>query len=123
MIAKIKKLRPERLVIDTLRELRLLARDPFGYRRQVLALKRFFSAQEATVLALDDHTDAAPDQQLHSIVHGVISLEQRRMTYGVVRRQLSVGKLRGVDFRSGYHDYVIQSSRARSPMTSTISLR
>ena len=60
-------------------------------------------------MALDDLTDSSQGLQLHSIVHGVLSLEQRRMEYGVVRRRLSVAKLRGVDFRSGYHDYVIRT--------------
>jgi circadian clock protein KaiC len=46
---------------------------------------------------------------LHSVVHGILNLEQRRMFYGVVRHRLSVLKLRGTDFRSGYHDYVIRT--------------
>jgi circadian clock protein KaiC len=85
-----------------------MAEDRFNYRRQILALKRYFQEWECTVLALDDLTDGGPGLQLHSIVHGVISLEQRRMEYGVVRRRLSIAKLRGVNFRSGYHDYVLR---------------
>lgn len=108
IMAKIEEHKPDRLVIDSLTELRLLAEDPFNYRRQVLALKRFFSARECTVLALDDLTETTPGLQLHSVVHGVLNLEQRRMEYGVVRRRLSITKLRGIDFRSGYHDYVIR---------------
>jgi circadian clock protein KaiC len=109
MMGKIDEFKPRRLVIDALTELRLLAEDPFNYRRQVLALKRFLANRGCTILALDDLTEATPGLQLHSIVHGVISLEQRRMEYGVVRRRLSVAKMRGVDFRSGYHDYVIRT--------------
>jgi circadian clock protein KaiC len=109
MMDKIDEFKPRRLVIDALTELRLLAEDPFNYRRQVLALKRFFANRDCTILALDDLTEATPGLQLHSIVHGVFTLEQRRMEYGVVRRRLSVAKLRGVDFRSGYHDYVIRT--------------
>ena len=30
--------------------------DPENYRRQILALKQFFSGRECTVLALDDKT-------------------------------------------------------------------
>ena len=101
--------RPERLVIDALTELRLLAVDPFAYRRQILTLKRYFSKIDCTILALDDLTESAPGLQLHSVVHGVIGLEQRRMEYGIVRRRLAIIKLRGVDFRSGYHDYVIRT--------------
>jgi len=101
--------KPDRVVIDALTEVRLLAEDPFEYRRQILMLKRFFSRSDCTVLALDDLTDAAPGLHLHSVVHGVLSLEPRRMEYGAVRRRLSIVKLRGVNFRSGYHDYVIRT--------------
>jgi circadian clock protein KaiC len=106
---KVDELRPDRLVIDALTELQLLAQERLTYRRQMLALKQFFTKRDTTVLALDDLTDAQRGLQLHSIVHGVLTLEQRRMEYGVVRRRLSVVKLRGVDFRSGYHDYVIRT--------------
>jgi len=108
VIDKAREHSPRRLVIDALTELRLMAEDRFNYRRQILALKRYFQEWECTVLALDDLTDGGPGLQLHSIVHGVISLEQRRMEYGVVRRRLSIAKLRGVNFRSGYHDYVLR---------------
>jgi circadian clock protein KaiC len=106
---KVDELRPDRLVIDALTELRLLSQDPLSYRRQILALKQFFGRHETTVLALDDLTDPQRGLQLHSVVHGVLTLEQRRMEYGVVRRRLSVSKLRGVDFHSGYHDYAIRT--------------
>lgn len=106
---KVEELRPDRLVIDALTELRLLAQDSLSYRRQTLALKQFLAQRETTVLALDDLTDTHRGLQLHSVVHGVVTLEQRRMEYGVVRRRLSVSKLRGVDFHSGYHDYVIRT--------------
>jgi circadian clock protein KaiC len=109
IIDTVEAYRPARLVIDALTELRLLAVDPFGYRRQILTLKRYFSKQDCTVMALDDLTESAPGLHLHSVVHGVIGLEQRRMEYGIVRRRMAVTKLRGVDFRSGYHDYVIRT--------------
>ena len=78
IIEKIKELGPDRLVVDALTELRLLAQDSLSYRRQLLMLKRFFAERQCTVLALDDLTDGAQSLQLHSIVHGVLSLEPRR---------------------------------------------
>lgn len=57
---KIDQEKPARLVIDALTELRLLAEDPFNYRRQILTLKRFFSERDCTVLALDDLTETVP---------------------------------------------------------------
>lgn len=109
ILDKIDEVKPDRLVIDALTELRLLAEDQFSYRRQILTLKRYFSERDCTVLAIDDLTEIASGLQLHSVAHGVLSLEQRRMEYGVVRRRLSVIKLRGVNFRSGFHDYVIET--------------
>jgi circadian clock protein KaiC len=99
--------KPERLVIDSLSELRLLAADTMRYRRQLLALKHFFGGRDTTVLLLDDRTAEGSDMQLQSIAHGVIRLEKMRRTYGVTRRQAEIIKLRGSSFREGFHDYTI----------------
>ncbi|MEA2342080.1 MAG: circadian clock protein KaiC [Thermoanaerobaculia bacterium] len=40
--------------------------------------------------------------------HGVIVLERRAPLYGSPRRRLEIIKLRGVDFRGGYHDFTIR---------------
>ena len=50
-----------------------------------------------------------PDLQLHSIVHGVISLEHVAQDYGSERRRLRIVKMRGVKYRGGYHDFVIET--------------
>lgn len=99
--------KPERLVIDSLSELRLLAADTMRYRRQLLALKHFFGGRDTTVLLLDDRTAEGSDMQLQSIAHGVIRLEKMRRTYGVTRRRIEIIKLRGSAFREGFHDYTI----------------
>ena len=99
--------KPDRVVIDSLSELRLLAADPMRYRRQLLALKHFFAGRDCTVLLLDDRTAEGSDTQLQSIAHGVIRLEKLHRSYGVTRRQLEVVKLRGSAFREGFHDYNI----------------
>src|SRR5215210_696338 len=54
----IDRVRPSRIVLDSLSEMRLLARDPLRYRRQILSMKQYFSGRECTVLMLDDHTAA-----------------------------------------------------------------
>jgi circadian clock protein KaiC len=98
---------PVRAVFDSLSELRLLARDPLRYRRQILSLKQFFAGRRCTVLLLDDSSVSDPDLQLQSISHGVICLERLGQEYGISRRRLNVIKLRGAQFRDGYHDYAI----------------
>ncbi|MCX7283167.1 MAG: AAA family ATPase [Novosphingobium sp.] len=108
IMAKIDEIRPARVVLDSLSELRLLAQSPIRYRRQILALKHFFSRRACTALFLDDKSAAGSDVQLHSIAHGVISLDQTLATFGVQRRRLHVVKMRGVPFQGGYHDFEIE---------------
>lgn len=99
---------PTRVVLDSLSELRLLAQNPLRYRRQILALKHFFARRNCTVLMLDDRTAEPGDLQLHSIAHGVISLEQLANDFGSERRRLRVVKMRGVKYHGGYHDFTIE---------------
>ena len=98
---------PARVVFDSLSEIRLLAENPQRYRRQVLALQRFFAQQGCTVLLLDDQSSNG-DLRLHSVAHGVVTLEQIALDYGADRRRLRVVKLRGSPFRGGYHDFTIR---------------
>ncbi len=103
------RLKPQRVVIDSLSEIRLLAQSSLRYRRQILALKHFFSRSDATVLLLDDMTSENFDKTVHSVVHGVIHLEQLAPDYGSERRRLRVIKYRGQSFRGGYHDFTIRT--------------
>ncbi|MBP1853082.1 ATPase domain-containing protein [Rhizobium halophytocola] len=103
------RLKPQRVVIDSLSEIRLLAQSSLRYRRQILALKHYFSRSDATVLLLDDMTSDALDKTVHSVVHGVIHLEQLAPDYGSERRRLRVIKYRGLSFRGGYHDFIIRT--------------
>ncbi len=96
--------RPQRMVLDSLSEVRLLAQSSLRYRRQILALKQFFAGRDCTVLLLDDRTSESSDLQLQSIAHGVISLGVCTPPYGRALRQLQVMKFRGSDFMSGFHD-------------------
>ena len=102
------EVKPVRVVFDSLSEMRLLAQNPLRYRRQILALKQFFGSRDCTVLLLDDKT-ATSDQHLHSIAHGVISLEQIAKEFGKERRRVNIIKMRGIRFRGGYHDYALET--------------
>ncbi|KTF40015.1 circadian clock protein KaiC [Xanthomonas translucens pv. translucens] len=105
---KVEQLNPSRVVLDSLSELRLLAQSPLRYRRQVLALKHFFASRQCTVIMLDDLSSQENDLQLHSITHGVVLLEQLAIDYGAERRRLRVIKMRGIQFRGGFHDFTIE---------------
>jgi circadian clock protein KaiC len=101
------RVQPSCVVLDSLSELRLLARDPLRYRRQVLGLKEFFASRGATVLILEDHAIAGEDLQLRSIAHGVVLLEHLPFQYGRARRQLRIVKMRGRAVTEGFHDFAI----------------
>jgi circadian clock protein KaiC len=109
LLAHVEKLKPDRVVFDSLSELRLLAQSPLRYRRQILSLKQYFVGKRCTVLLLDDRTSDPKDLQLQSIAHGVLHMEQNAPTYGEDRRRLRVLKLRAVKYRGGYHDFAIQT--------------
>lgn len=109
ILAQIDQLNPSRVVIDSLSELQLLAGSPLRYRRHVLALKQYFAKRACTALFLDDQTASGSEQQVRSIAHGVISLQQIESGYGAERRILRVLKYRGIDYRRGPHDYAIST--------------
>jgi circadian clock protein KaiC len=105
----VERIKPARIVIDSLSEIRLLAQSSLRYRRQLLALKHYFARLDATVLALDDLTAEALDKTAHSIAHGVIRLEELTPKYGAERRRMRIMKYRGQAFRGGFHDFTIKT--------------
>jgi circadian clock protein KaiC len=107
ILDQVDQIKPHRVVLDSLSEIRLLARDSLRYRRQILALKHFFTNRNCTVLLLDDNTSGRHDMQLQSIAHGVVFLQKVPRDFGNTRRRIVVQKMRGSTFREGYHDYRI----------------
>jgi circadian clock protein KaiC len=108
-----KRASPDRVVLDSLSEIRLLAQSSLRYRRQILALKHFFATSNATVLMLDDLTTDVNDKTVHSVAHGVVRLEELAPEYGAERRRLRIVKYRGRRYRGGYHDFAIHTGGVR----------
>lgn len=137
MFEAVERHKPDRIVLDSLSEIRLLAQSSLRYRRQILLLKHYFARNGATVMMLDDLTSDANDKTVHSVAHGVIRLDELAPTYGAERRRLRVIKYRGQAYRGGYHDFTIKhggvevfprlvaaehrTSFDRSPLTSNIA--
>jgi circadian clock protein KaiC len=109
LVDAFERIRPARMVLDSLSEVRLMAQNPLRYRRQILAFKQHFAQGNSTVLLLDDRTATSPDVQVQSIVHGMITLQTVPLKFGINRRFLNVPKMRGSTFREGNHDYVIKA--------------
>lgn len=109
VLEEVERIRPRRVVFDSLSEMRLLAREPLRFRRQILALKQYFAGQQSTVMLLDDKVTDGQELQVQSIAHGVVALEHLAVEYGAERRRLRVVKLRGARFRGGYHDFNIET--------------
>jgi circadian clock protein KaiC len=108
ILEEVERRKPKRVVFDSLSEMRMLAQSALRYRRQILALKQFFIGRDCTVLMLDDRTAEGNDLQLHSLAHGVVTMEHMAQHYGAERRRMRVLKLRGVRFRGGWHDFMIR---------------
>lgn len=113
ILAKVREISPKRVVIDSMSELRMLARDSLRYRRQILSLKQFFEGRDCTTLLLDERFREHMESQVQTIAHGVIDLEVLPREYGITRRRLEVVKVRASSFREGYHDYVIVKGGVR----------
>jgi circadian clock protein KaiC len=109
LIDEIQRVKPDRVVFDSLSEMRMLADTPLRYRRQILHLKQFLADCRCTVLLLDDLTSGSQDLHVESIAHGVLTFTRSSPGYGSARRQLQVQKLRGVKFIEGHHDISLET--------------
>lgn len=109
ILNEVERVNPKRIVFDSLSEMRMLASEALRFRRQILALKQYFTGRQCTVIMLDDLTTQSSQRQLESIAHGVITLEYVPTEYGKQRHNLRVVKMRGVNFQSGSHDFNIET--------------
>lgn len=108
VMKEVERLKPHRVVFDSVAEIRLLSQSALRHRRQILALKHFLAKLDCTALFLDDMTQEIEETSLHSLAHGVVRLQQQALMFGGDRRRLRVFKLRGREFKGGFHDYVIR---------------
>lgn len=101
------RLSPRRLVLDSISELKLMARERIYFRKHLAAFKRFCGGRGVTVVMTAEPEAGREDTR--SFVHSLIRLEQNSAAYGDARRRLIVSKLRGSPSRSGYHDFTIET--------------
>jgi circadian clock protein KaiC len=108
---EVKRVKPIRLVIDSLSDLRLLAEELLNYRRLILATRLEIGRGDSTVLITNNPSETDP--HLETTCHGIIRLDQTVPKYGPVRRRLTILKLRGRAYETGWHDFKIDSGGLR----------
>jgi circadian clock protein KaiC len=99
LVERFDEIRPTRVFLDSLTQVRHLSEDVIDFRRQAHAFLRFLSSTGATVLFASGSSDRAGDEDLQFMSDGVISLDYS-VAFG---RTLTVTKLRGSAFRLGEH--------------------
>lgn len=98
IVERVKELKPTRVFLDSITQLRYLSTDTFQFHKQVLSFLRFLVEHDATVLATSEGSTEAPDEDLQFLSDAVINLDT-----GPNGRTLRVSKHRGSDFRRGAH--------------------
>jgi circadian clock protein KaiC len=98
IIEQVETLKPQRIFLDAMTQLRYLSTDAFQFRKQVLSFLRYLVEQGATVLFSAEASAEAPDDDLQFMSDGVIHL-----AFSQMERTVSISKFRGSDFRSGEH--------------------
>lgn len=98
IVEQVEKIKPKRVFIDSMTQLRYLSTDAFQFRKQALSFLRFLVDRGATVLCTAEGTTEIPDDDLQFMADGV-----RHLEFAPEGRTLSVTKFRGSGFRSGAH--------------------
>jgi len=111
--ALLETVKPQRVVVDTLSDLRLVSREPVYYRRQMIILKKIWTDISATVLLLDQTTGMESELRIESLVQGVVILGHDASPYGPDYRYVLIKKMRGVDITSGLHGLAIKKGGIR----------
>lgn len=98
IVEQVSALKPQRVFIDSMTQLRYLATDAYQFRQQVVGFLRFLLHQGATVLFTSEGSQEAPDEDLQFISDGILTLQMQEEG-----RYVQVSKLRGGTFRKGRH--------------------
>ena len=108
ILEAVDRIKPTRVVLDSVGELRMLAQSSLRYRREIVALKQAFAGKNISVLMVDDPRAEVADLAIASIASGIITLDREATEYGAFRRRLQVLKMRGREVREGFHDFRIR---------------
>lgn len=105
---------PDRVVIDSVTQLRHLSADEYQFRRQILRLVNFLRQQECTSLLTFESTELEREASVAHAVDGIIQLQMKVSPHRVTGiRNVQVQKLRGSGFMSGFHPMRISGDGIR----------
>ena len=100
----INEIRPQRLVIDSVTQLRHVAIDDYQFRKQILALILHLSKLGCTTLLTHEPNQFSKEIYTALAVDGIIRLRRELSEQKAVEvRSLEVQKFRGSDYRAGVH--------------------
>ena len=103
--------KPDRVVIDSLTQLRYLSTDDYQFRKQILSLVNFLGRSGTTSLLTYEPAELEHETSVALAVDGIIRLRMEVSPRRVIGlRSLQIEKLRGSDFMSGYHPLRITDS-------------
>lgn len=85
----VERVKPSRVAVDSLTEIRLQAQTPLRYRREVLSLRQFLRKQDCTALLLDELREEMTAQ---SVVYGIIEMHRHAPDFGPASAQVSAAR-------------------------------
>lgn len=95
---------PQRVVIDSVTQLRYLSTDEFQFRKHILGLVNFLNRHGCTALLIFEPIEMEREASVALAVDGVIRLRSEISPNRVIGvRSVAVEKLRGSDYMSGLH--------------------
>lgn len=105
ILDRIAAVKPSRVFLDAVTQLRYLTSDEPEFRRYTFSLLRTLTDQGATVLFTSECGGRLPDDDLQFLSDGVVELH-----YGAGRRMLSIPKFRGSGHEPDVHAVKIDAS-------------
>lgn len=109
--AEVAARRPQRVVVDSLTQLRFVSTDEYQFRKNVLALVNFLNAQGCTSLITYEPDELLRETSAGLAVNGIIRMRSEvSVGLAIGLRSIQVEKMRGSDFIAGRHALRISAS-------------
>jgi circadian clock protein KaiC len=98
LISAIEQIKPGRVFIDSLTQLKYLSTNNFQFRKQTLSLFNYLKSLNITTLFSTESSSEAPDDDLQFLADGIIQIDNR-----IDGRMVRIMKFRGSDYAQDWH--------------------